>query len=156
MSNRRIARAAFLAATAAFLATALALVAVGLGGGLDLRPEARPEARPEPREVRLVARNMAYYLPGEETPNPTLRFTVGERVRIVLENADPGMAHDVVAPGLGLATPLIAGGARTGVELRMPARPGTHEYLCSLHPVLMRGWVEVTPGAAPKAHPASE
>lgn len=133
MSNRRIAKAAALSATAAFLATALVLVAAGLG----------LEAGPEAREVRLVARDMAFYLPGDDTPNPTLRFAAGERVRIVLENADPGMAHDLVAAELGVATPLVERGGSAGVELRLPGTPGTHEYLCSLHPVLMRGLVEV-------------
>jgi plastocyanin len=133
MSNRRIAKAAALSATAAFLATALVLVAAGLG----------LEAGSEAREVRLVARDMAFYLPGDDTPNPTLRLAAGERVRIVLENADPGMVHDLVAAGLGVATPLVEGGGSAGVELRLPGTPGTHEYLCSLHPVLMRGLVEV-------------
>lgn len=133
MSNRRIAKAAALSATAAFLATALVLVAAGLG----------LEAGPEAREVRLVARDMAFYLPGDDTPNPTLRFTPGERVRIVLENEDPGMVHDLVAAGLGVAMPLVEGGGSAGVALRLPGTPGTHEYLCSLHPVLMRGLVEV-------------
>ena len=137
MSNRRIAKAAALSATAAFLATALVLVAAGLG------LEAGSEARPEAREVRLVARDMAFYLPGDDTPNPTLRLAAGERVRIVLENADPGMMHDLVAAGLGVATPLVERGGSAGVELRLPGTPGTHEYLCSLHPVLMRGLVEV-------------
>lgn len=133
MSNRRIARTTGIVAATAFLATALALWAAGVG--LDAAPEAR--------EVRLVARDMAFYLPGGDLPNPTLRLAAGERVRIVLENDDPGMMHDLVAQGLGVATPLIERGGTAGVELRVPGTPGTHEYLCSLHPVLMRGLVEV-------------
>ena len=133
MSNRRIARTAGIATAAAFLATALALWAAGVG--LD--------AAPETREVRLVARDMAFYLPGGEVPNPTLRLAAGERVRLVLVNDDPGMLHDMVAQGLGAATPLIERGGTASVELRAPATPGSHEYLCSLHPVLMRGLIEV-------------
>ncbi len=147
MSNRRIASISLGLAVAAFLATALALVAAGLGLGPGLAGS--PGA--EPREVRLVARDMAFYLPGGTTPNPTLRLAPGERVRLVLVNEDPGMAHDVVASGLGLATPVVSGraaGRAGGGEIaadvfRAPPRPGTHEYVCSLHPVLMRGLIEV-------------
>lgn len=139
MSNRRIAGISLGLAVAAFLATALALVAAGFGLGL--------ERGPEPREVRLVARDMAFYLPGDTTPNPTLRFAPGERVRVVLVNEEPGMAHDVVASGLGLATPLVQGRADGGEiasdVVRAPERPGTHEYVCSLHPILMRGVIEI-------------
>lgn len=133
MSNRRIAKVTALAAAAAFLATALALMAVGAGF----------DAGPSAREVRLVARDMAFYLPGGEVPNPTLRFAAGERIRIVLENGDPGMMHDLVAEGLGLATPLIANGGVASLEIRAPRTPGTHGYICTLHPVLMRGLIEV-------------
>lgn len=146
MSNRRIAGISLGLAVAAFLATALALMAAGLGLGPDLGGSSGAE----PREVRLVARDMAYYLPGGTTPNPTLRFAPGERVRVVLVNEDLGLAHDVVAPGLGLATPLVLGrltgqgrGAVASDVVRAPDRPGTHEYVCSLHPVLMRGLIEV-------------
>lgn len=148
MSNRRIAGISLGLAVAAFLATALALLAAGLGLGPDLGGSRGAE--PEPREVRLVARDMAYYLPGGTTPNPTLSFAPGERVRVVLVNEDLGLAHDVVAPGLGLATPLVLGrptgqgrGAVATDVVRAPDRPGTHEYVCSLHPVLMRGLIEV-------------
>lgn len=146
MSNRRIAGISLGLAVAAFLVTALALMAAGLGLG----PEHGGLGAAEPREVRLVARDMAYYLPGGTTPNPTLRFAPGERVRVVLVNEDPGMAHDVLAPGLGLATPLVLGrppgqgrGPVATDVVRAPDRPGTHEYVCSLHPVLMRGLIEV-------------
>ncbi|HSL81749.1 MAG TPA: hypothetical protein VLF66_03180 [Thermoanaerobaculia bacterium] len=135
MANRRIAGISLGLAVAAFLATALALVAAGLGWP--------GEAAPEPREVRLVARDMAFYLLGDATPNPTLRAAPGERLRIVLVNEEAGMTHDVVAEGLGLATRVIGKGETTSAVVRMPERPGAHEYLCSLHPVLMRGVIEV-------------
>jgi len=43
-------------------------------------------ARPAPREIRLVARGMAFYLENGDQPNPTLTFTAGDRVRVVFTN----------------------------------------------------------------------
>lgn len=135
MSNRRIAGISLGLAVAAFLATTLALVAAGLGW------PAAPGERA--REVRLVARDMAFYVPGGTIPNPTLQAAPGERLRIVLVNEDSGMSHDVVAEGLGLATEVIRDGEVASTVVRMPGLPGAHDYLCSLHPLLMRGVIEV-------------
>jgi hypothetical protein len=52
----------------------------------------RPDAA---REVRLVVRDMTFYVDGDTSPNPTLRFKRGEQIRLVLRNDDPGMTHDV-------------------------------------------------------------
>ena len=46
------------------------------------------------REIHLVARDMTYYLDGQNDPNPTLHISRGEHVRIRLSNRDPGMSHD--------------------------------------------------------------
>ena len=102
----------------------------------------RAAARPEPRTLTLVARGMAFYLPGESAPNPRLVAGRGEELRIVLRNEDPGMAHDFAA--LGKATRLLkAAGETAELTLRAPQGAGEHEYLCSLHPRLMRGVLEV-------------
>lgn len=137
MSNRRIAGISLGIAVAAFLGAALALVAAagfGLGSGAS---------GGDVREIRLVARDMAFYFPGGDTPNPILRVAPGERVRLVVENRDPGMRHDLALPALDRATAVVEAGREAGVVLRAPERPGTHEYFCSLHPVLMRGALRV-------------
>jgi plastocyanin len=101
---------------------------------------ARLEAEQIGREIVLEARGMAFYLPGDPTANPTLRFAAGERVRLTLVNRDPGMEHDLALAGLGVATPVLGGeGARHSLVLRLPATRGEHDYVCTLHPLLMRG-----------------
>lgn len=94
----------------------------------------------EPREVVLVARDMAFTAPGQATgPNPTLRLKAGERIRLVLENRDPGMKHDVVAPGLGIRTATLEFAATDRLLITVPRTPGTYDYFCTYHDRLMRG-----------------
>lgn len=98
----------------------------------------------EPRTIELVARKMAFVLPGAEESNPRLVVARGERVRFVLRNDDPGMIHDLSIPSLGEKTPALReAGTAAELTLRLPATPGEHAYLCSYHAVLMRGVIEV-------------
>jgi plastocyanin len=100
------------------------------------------------REITLEARDMAFYLPGDPTPNPTLRVTAGERVRLVLVNRDPGMKHDLAVDALGVATRVLtAAGTSASVVLEVPDRSdrmGELDYVCTLHPQLMRGRLVVS------------
>ncbi len=101
-------------------------------------------ARTAPREIVLVARGMAFYLDGDETPNPTLRLRPGEEVRLTLINLDRGMEHDLALAGLDLATAVLAGdGSTQTIRLRAPQQSGTWDYLCRLHAQTMRGLLEV-------------
>lgn len=94
----------------------------------------------EPREVVLIARDMVFIAPGQATgPNPTLKLRAGERIRLVLENRDPGMKHDVVAPGLGIRTATVEFAASDRRLVTVPRRPGTYDYFCTYHDRLMRG-----------------
>ena len=93
-----------------------------------------------PREIVLVARDMAFVVPGEESgPNPTIRLKAGERIRLVLENRDPGMLHDVVAPGLGIRTARVGFTESDRQLLTVPRTPGEHDYFCTYHERMMRG-----------------
>jgi FtsP/CotA-like multicopper oxidase with cupredoxin domain len=60
------------------------------------------------REITLHARGMAFYLPGSEAPNPTLRVTAGESVRVTVVNDDPGVKHDLEVAKLGVAIAPLA------------------------------------------------
>lgn len=95
------------------------------------------------REIRLVARDMAYYVEGESTPNPRLRIARGERVRIVLRNEDPGMMHDFTIAAWKVQTARVAAGEEARLTFSAPAEPGPAAYACSPHGQTMRGTMTV-------------
>ena len=101
--------------------------------------------RPEPREIRLVAKGMAFYLEGVDVPNPTIVVKPGERVRIVLNNQDRGLRHDFAVPALSEALEPISWNQSDDVVLDVPAEPGIYDYWCRPHMTMMRGKIQVSP-----------
>ena len=95
------------------------------------------------REIRLVARDMAYYLDGATDPNPTLRVRRGERVRIVLRNEDTGMSHDLAIRAWNTTTRLITGRGEATLEFRAPDAAAQEAYACNPHGQMMRGTISV-------------
>ena len=96
------------------------------------------------REVTLVVRGMAFYLDGDpSTPNPTLEVKAGERLRIVLRNEDRGMTHDFAVPAVAAAMNAIDWNESGEVVLDVPDTPGTYEYICRPHVLMMRGTIRV-------------
>jgi Copper binding proteins, plastocyanin/azurin family len=115
--------------------------AVACGVGLSVRTAKGPT-----RELTLVARDMKFYLAGDPTPNPRLVLRQGELVRVTLQNDDPGMAHDFAVQGAGRldrASRMIDAGDSDRIEFTVPKVSGEYDYLCSSHPQMMRGIVEV-------------
>jgi len=102
-----------------------------------------PESFAAPREIRMVARNMTYYVEGSAEANPTLRLRAGETVRVVLRNDDRGMKHDFTVPDWDAATPLIAGTSEATVMITAPARGARVSYNCTPHEETMRGTILV-------------
>ena len=96
-----------------------------------------------PREIVLVARDMTFYLEGQAQPNPTIRVTAGEEVRVILRNEEPGIIHDFAVRQLSIAVAPLKGNEIGTVVFRAPDRPGRHTYLCTPHSDMMRGIVEV-------------
>ena len=124
-------------------AVVLGLLSVSLVGLVT------PAADPAPREITLVARDMAFHL-AEQTqagPNPTLQLKVGEQVRIVLRNQDPGIVHSfAIKPWNVLITSRHSRhdeAEAASMLVRAPRRPGRYEYVCTPHSVLMAGVIEV-------------
>ena len=99
---------------------------------------------PPTHEIILVARGMTFYLDGEPgTPNPTLEVKAGERVRVVLRNQDRGMTHDFAVPALAAAMNTLAWNQSGEVTFDLPDMPGTYEYECRPHRLMMRGIIRV-------------
>jgi hypothetical protein len=111
------------------------LLSIGLIGLIPLVAGSKPE----PREIRLVARNMTFYLDGESAPNPTLKVKAGEEIRIVLRNEEPGMTHDFAVASLSVGVEPLRGLGVVSLVFRAPAQPGSHEYVCTPHSMMMRG-----------------
>jgi plastocyanin len=101
-------------------------------------------SRTPSREIVLVVRGMAFYLEGDPArPNPTLTVEAGERVRVVLRNEERGFTHDFAVPAVGAATDLINWNEDSSVTFNVPDRPGTYEYVCEPHAMMMRGRIVV-------------
>ena len=105
--------------------------------------EARAAAA-KPREIRIVAKDMTFYVNGIQTPNPTLRVKAGERIRLVLRNEDPGMTHDFSVKAWKVTTKtLTQKGQEDDVVFRVPKRRGETPYQCTPHPEMMKGSIQV-------------
>jgi plastocyanin len=102
-------------------------------------------ARPAPREIRLVARGMAFYLENGDQPNPTLTFTAGDRVRVVFTNQDRGIQHNFAVPSFKAELDPIGWNQSDDVVFDVPQTPGTYEYWCRPHMMMMHGSIVVSP-----------
>ena len=125
---------------------AIAVITVIVGAVIPLA------MRPPAREIRLVVRGMAFFLENDlRTPNPTIEVAAGEHVRIVLRNDDRGFTHDFAVPALATAVDAINWNESDDAVFDMPTIPGTYEYICQPHALMMRGTLRVSQpgGAAP-------
>lgn len=122
------------------------LLALLLAGGA-IAFAVRAAGYPEPREVTLLARGMAFYLPGDPTPNPRLAAAGGEEIRLVLRNLEAGIPHNVSVPdadgGRETTREVRGAGDTADLTFRAPEAPGEYEYVCTLHSRMMRGVLEV-------------
>ena len=96
-----------------------------------------------PREIVLVARDMTFYLEGQAQPNPTIRVTAGEEVRVVLRNEEAGIIHDFTVEPWRVAVAPLSGNETGTVVFPRARRPGRYPYVCTPHSEMMRGIIEV-------------
>jgi len=119
------------------LVSVLTLLAVGLGVGVTLA--VRPDSAP--REVVLTARGMAFYVDGDDAPNPAISVRPGEYVRFVLRNEAPGFVHDLAVPAMNVAIEPIPAGESRAVIVRVPKLAGPVTYVCRPHAYMMSGTI---------------
>jgi plastocyanin len=114
---------------------------VAVAGLLPVMTKARA------REITLVARDMAFYLETDgKTANPVIEARPGETIRVVLVNRDRGMTHDFAVPAVDAATNLIDWNESTTITFDAPDEPGTYEYVCRPHLLMMKGQIIVRSG----------
>ena len=129
-------------ATQRYIRVGLVMVVAVIAAALLPMIGASREADPV-REVRLVVRDMTYYLDGQDQPNPRLRLRAGERVKLVLRNDDEGMQHDFRVRAWDIGTDVIDGKGERETTFRVPVQVGVEEYSCTPHPSSMRGVIEI-------------
>lgn len=132
-ARNRIAIVGILIGIAALAATLLPMIA------FSRSPDADPV-----RDVRLVVRDMSFYLDGQSEPNPTLTVRAGEQVRLRVRNEQPGMRHDFAVQAWQVATRTLEDrGEEDTITFRVPVERGDHTYLCTPHATMMRGTIRV-------------
>ena len=99
------------------------------------------------REITLVAKDMAFYLEDDlETPNPAIEVKAGETIRVTLRNRDRGMTHDFAVPASEAATDPLNWNEEDQVTFEVPDEPGSYEYVCRPHLMMMKGQLIVRLG----------
>lgn len=129
-ARNRITIAASIIAVAALAVTLLPMLASSGSDGIH--------------EIRLVVRDMTFYIEGDTKPNPILSMRAGEQVRLVVRNEDPGMRHDFAVAAWQVATRMLEDrGEEDTITFRVPSERGEQTYQCTPHPKMMRGTIRV-------------
>ena len=96
------------------------------------------------RQVTLVAKGMAFYVEGGgATANPAIEARAGETLRVVLRNQERGVTHDFAVPAVDAATRALNWNEQDEVTFDVPDEPGTYEYVCRPHVLMMKGQLVV-------------
>jgi plastocyanin len=109
-----------------------------------LLPMLASNGREGVRELRIVTRDMSFYVEGQAEANPTITFKAGERVKLVLRNEDPGMKHDFAVAAWSVGTKLLdERGEEDAITFQVPASRGTATYHCTPHAKMMSGTLRI-------------
>jgi plastocyanin len=114
--------------------TAVVVLFVAVAGLLPVM------TKPRARQITLVAKDMAFYRESDAgAPNPVIEARAGETIRILLLNRDRGITHDFAVPALEASTDAIDWNEQDEVTFDIPDKPGTYEYVCRPHLLMMKG-----------------
>jgi plastocyanin len=123
------------------LVTAIVIAIAALAALLPMLASSGAEA---PRDVRIVVRDMAFYVDGNPEPNPAITLRAGEQVRLHLRNEDAGMRHDFAIKAWTVTTKMLEDrGEEDTIVFRAPDTRGTTSYLCTPHAKMMSGTIRI-------------
>ena len=125
----------------------LAVLGIGVVAmGLETNPAEGGTEAPgaEAVTVNLIAKDLKF-------DKPELSFPAASNVKLVFDNQDAGIQHNVAIfseqdPTNQVFTGEIFSGVATKTyTFTAPGEPGTYGFRCDVHPTEMKGTVEVTP-----------
>ena len=109
-----------------------------------LLPMLASTSRDDVREIRVVTRDMSFYVDGQTEPNPTITLSAGQRVKLILRNEDPGMSHDFAVKAWSIGTKLLEDrGEQDSITFTVPESRGTATYHCTPHAKMMSGTLRI-------------
>jgi hypothetical protein len=121
-----------------------AVVIAAVASAATLLPIVASPSERAVREVRIVVRDMTFYVDGKNEPNPVITFRAGEQVRVRLRNEDPGMRHDFSIQAWTVATKTLEDrGEEDEIVFRVPEERSTQSYRCTPHAKMMSGTIRV-------------
>ena len=121
----------------------ISLTVTGYQGEVITDSVAEESSEPSVRRIEIVIESMKFM-----NNNPTFRVRPGETVEFRVLNMDPGMIHDMSIPDLKVKTRPLKEGEEALLLVTFPMRrsSGSYVYLCTFHPISMRGRITVDNG----------
>jgi plastocyanin len=123
--------------------TAASIIAV-VALAATLLPMVASSRADSTRDLRIVVRDMAFYVDGGAEPNPSITLRAGVQVRLHLRNEDAGMRHDFVVKPWAVSTKMLEDrGEEDTIVFRAPTERGEATYLCTPHAKMMSGTIRI-------------
>jgi FtsP/CotA-like multicopper oxidase with cupredoxin domain len=98
----------------------------------------RQRPTPQPREIVLISRDVSFWVAERpQEPNPPLRLTRGQPVKLILRNEEPDkVLHCFTIGGLDVKSTRNLAGGESETLAFTPTQSGTFTYACLMHPMM--------------------